>query len=137
MVVVVWGRHIKGVKPIVRLSDELVLCEFYNVNHLYFIPLEKERKFGLFQDGNKKTYFEIDERLEKRLLSLSQEAQPNDYGKEIKKFNLDMDKIEREYEINKDKIEAKDNQEFVKFLKTVGIIFAIIILAFIISILFF
>lgn len=137
MVVVVWGRHVKNVKPIIRISEDLTLCEFYNINHLYFIPLTKERNFGLFQERNKKSYFELDERLEKRLLGLPQESKPEKYLKEIQKFNLDMRKVTREYESNRDKIEAKENREFIKFLKIAGIIIATLILAFIIQAIFF
>lgn len=137
MVVVVWGRDVKNVKPIVRLSEDLVLCEFDNVNHIYFIPLTKERNFGLFQDGNNKAYFELDERLEKRLLALPQESSPEKYLKEIQKFNLNMKKIIKEYEKNEDKINAQENKEFIIFLKAAGIILGIIFLSFIIRIIFF
>ena len=137
MVVVVWGRHVKNVKPIIRVSEDLVLCEFYDINHLYFIPLLRERNFGLFQDGNKKNYFELDERLEKRLLALPQESKPEKYLKEIQKFNPDMKKVRMEYEANKDEINSQENKEFIRFLKTIGIILGIIFLILVIQNIFF
>ena len=132
-----WGYNVEDIKPILKMQEGLNLCQFYYVRHVYFIPINRERKFGLFETENKRTHVELDQKLEKRLLNLTEDSSPEQYLKEIKKFNLDMKNLIIHYEQNKDKIEAKENKDFIDFLKNVGGLIGIIILIIIIKAIFF
>lgn len=137
MVVVFFGYGSWFKKFLAHYDEEYDLYEFYRVHHAMLIPIHWERRIGLFNPRNKGRYIEIDDLLEKRLLTVPKGSPEKVYHKEIITFLKQEHKKQIYYETHKEEIEAKDNAEFIKFLKTIGIIFGILLFIFLISKIFF
>lgn len=126
------GSYIRNLKPIFDAGNGLSLCSFDMVKHAYFIPVEKEKRFGLFNLDDKKHFIEIDDRLEQRLIKIPEGSKPELYLKEIDKFHLDMKKFLKEYEKQKEKLEDEDTKGFINSLIVIGVILVIVVIGFII-----
>ena len=129
-----YGSHFK--KLLVRFED-LEVYQFYRIYHIFFIPLFWERKIGLFQDNLKWNFYEFDGELERILLNIPKNSEEKIYLKEIKKYEKEQHKKSIYFERHKEEFYQIENNDFVQFIKLVGIFLGIILLLFIINKMFF
>lgn len=124
-------------KKVLAKYEDFELCQFYTLHHILFIPIFWSKGIGLFHPKMKNKYYELDGTLEKRLLKLPKNSQSELYLKEIKNYNTEQGKKHLHYIEHKEEYDKKENEEFIKFLKGVGIFLGIAILLIIIKSIFF
>lgn len=127
MVVGVIGHNIFGKKKLgVKVSENLELVQAYQV-FFFLLPLWFNRRI-LAYDFSKKKYYDFDDKLENRLLKLGRKASSEQLNNVIKQYEKEEKERVNYYKIHKNEIEEKENQEFMAFLKGIGIVVVILIL---------
>ena len=133
--VFVWGNYFGFKKKLANLEN-LELYRFYEMHHLLFIPLFWQKRIGLFESKHSNYFYELDISLEKRLLKLNENSNESVFINEIKKYNSEEKKKQDYYKFHKKELSKKDDKEFIKFLKSAGIILALILIALILRMIF-
>lgn len=133
---VIVGYIILGKKRLgVRITESLELVQSHQT-FIFGFPLWFHRRILLY-DFSKKKYYGLDDKLENRLLKLGKKANSEQLSHIIKQYKKEEKERINYHEIHKDEIEKKDNQEFIRFLKGMGILFFVLILIIVIKQIFF
>lgn len=120
-------------KPLFAVGNE-VLYRYYIIAYFLIFPVFWQRRIGLL---NNQGEFEFDTPLENKLLKLSKDAKPEEYLKIINDYKKEQHEKQVYQKTHKVELEKKDNKEFTTFLKWVGIIIGLLLLAFLIKVIFF
>ena len=132
MVLMVFGYHIFGKKRLgIKVGEHLELVQSYEVQFA-FIPIWFQRRIMLYDFLNKK-YYELDNKLENKLLNLGKKVTLENLSKIIKDYEKEQHKKNIYYEIYKEEIEKKENEEFIQFLKWISVALGILIFLFVIN----
>jgi len=133
---VLFGYILLGKRKLgVRVTESLEIVQSYQT-FIFGFPLLFQRRILLY-DFSKNKYYDFDDKLENRLLKLGKKATSEQLNHVIKQYEKEGKERINYYEMHKDEIGKKDNQEFIRFLKGIGILFLVLILIIVIKWIFF
>lgn len=136
MVVIFGGYIISGKKKLgVQLAENLELVQSYQI-FFFMLPIWFQRRIMLYNFSQKK-YYELDDKLEDRLLKLGKNSTLEQLKLTIKQYEKEQHKKQEYYELHKKEINEKEDEEFMKFLKWAGILIGLVVLLVIIRAIFF
>jgi len=133
-VIIIWSYRHKN-KVLATLEDGLELVSVTVITLAMIIPVWFSKRVLLW-DKNKRQYHEfIDSRIESALKKIKKGSE-KDYLNIIKEYQKKREIEFKNIEKNRKRAEKKDNEDFMKFVKYVGIIVGILIIYLIIKAIF-